>query len=516
MENKRPLVGFIGGSYRDANPRYDCQQTINYIAQQDESLGGKEGQVTSLLQRPGLTLVQSLLPGPIRPGGMYTLSTNNGSIIISGNQVYFLSGPTSPPVNIAGTMGTSSGYVSISDNGGYVMIVDGTTTYYTFQIGSLVLQALTNVQYPGGSQLTYQDGFFLGCQPGTPNLWSTANVAPEGGSTGGGPIAWPSTGLGSNIAVKNGYADIVTGLISNSRELFIWGTQTGEVWYDGLQSATFTFGREDGKNSHVGCLSQATICQLAGTMFWLGANPQGGPVVYYMNGYVPTRVSTHAVEFSLQSASAGSLNAAVAFGLLYEGHYLYILQVPGLNTTWVYDVSAISDKNSQPGLWCEFQTQQVDNTAGQFNAIAHCVLNGIHLFGDPSNGNIYQFDATSAQDNGMTMLRRRRSPHISKNLNHCFYSLLQIDFLMGQGLVNDGVNTANNVYPQAILRTSDDGGQSYDLPMYAELGAIGQYKARARWQQLGESYDRVFEVSITDDVIAHMVVAMIDFEVGRG
>jgi hypothetical protein len=199
---------------------------------------------------------------------------------------------------------------------------------------------------------------------------------------------------------------------------------------------------------------------------------------------------------------------------LYEGHYFYVLQVPGLNTTWVYDISAISDLNSQQGLWTEWQTQQPSNAQGQWLPTAHCVLNGFHYFGDAS-GNIYLFDNTNATDNGATMLRRRRSPHISKNLNHCFYYLLQIDFLMGQGLVNNQVNTSNNVYPQAVLRTSDDGGQTYDLPMYTDLGAIGQFKARARWQQLGESYDRVFEVSITDNVIAHMVVAMIDWEIGN-
>jgi hypothetical protein len=511
-ENKRVIPGFIGGSYRDNNPRYSCEQTINYYLQADEVGSGKEKQVTELLQRPGLTLLQNIAPGPIRPGGMYLLSTNAGVIVVSGNQVYFLTGGMATPINIAGSLGTSAGYVSISDNGGYVFIADGTTTYYTFAIGDTTLQSLTNAGYPGGTQITYQDGFFLGCQPNSPNIFSTANTAPEGGGAGGGPIAWPSPGLGSNIAVKQGYADLVTALISNGRELFIWGTQTGEVWDDSLESSVFTFAREDGKNSQVGCLSPASLVQLAGTMFWLGSNPQGGPVVYSMNGYTPQRISTHAVELSL--AQSGDLTDTIGMGMLYEGHYFYILQAPGLNTTWVFDLQAVTELSPQNGIWVEWQTQQTNNTQGQWLPVAHAVLNNVHLFGDTS-GNIYSFDATNATDNGMTMLRRRRSPHISNNLNPIFYGLLQADFLMGQGLVNNGTNTSNNVNPQAILRCSDDGGQTYGTPIYTTLGAIGAYKARARWSQLGWAYDRVFEISVTDNVIAHLVVVAGDFEEGK-
>ena len=247
-------------------------------------------------------------------------------------------------------------------------------------------------------------------------------------------------------------------------------------------------------------------------MFWVGTNPQGGPVVYYMNGYTPQRISTHAVELSL--ASSGDLSDIIGMGVLYQGHYWYILQVPGLNTTWVYDISAVTELNSSPGAWVEFQTQQSNNTQSQWLPVAHAVLNNIHLFGD-EGGNIYQLDSTNATDNGMTILRRRRSPHISHNLNNMFYFLLQADFLMGQGLVNNGTNTTNNVQPMAILRCSDDGGQSYGNPIYAPLGAIGAYKTRARWSQLGAAYDRVFEISVTDNVIAHLVTVMGDWQEGQ-
>jgi hypothetical protein len=95
-----------------------------------------------------------------------------------------------------------------------------------------------------------------------------------------------------------------------------------------------------------------------------------------------------------------------------------------------------------------------------------------------------------------------------------FYKLIQIDFKTGLGLVNNGTNTMNAVTPQAILRYSDDGGVTFGFPIYAPMGQIGQYYTRARWQQLGCSRDRVFQLTVTDPVPANIVVAMIDVEKG--
>lgn len=505
-ENKQKFVGFIGGSYQDNNPRYDCQRTVNYYCQKDDSGSGKDNQVSELLQRPGLTFLQTLSPGPIR--GMETLSNGNTAIIVSGTQVYQISSGASIPVNITGTMGTASGPVSIKDNGGYVIIVDGTSTFYTFQIGSTTLVTRTDPHFYPSSQVTYQDGFFLFNSPGTSTVFTSTNNAPEGTSGGGGPIAFPD----SNFAVKQGYPDVVTGIISNSRELYVLGQQTTEVWFDSGASNVFTFQREDGKNSQTGCVSAFTIVQLANTIFWVGQNQQGGAIVYYMNGYTPERISTHAIEREL--TALGDLSSATAFGMQYQGHYFYVLQIAGSPSTWVYDVGAVTDLKQAPGLWGEWQSTTEFGTQVPFIASTHCFIAGQHLMGDTNNGNIYLLDNTASTDNGNSMLRMRQSPHVAKDLNNIFYRLVAIDFLTGQGLVNNGTNPDSAVHPRAVLQISNDGGQTFGDPIYTELGAIGQYYARARWQQLGYSRDRVFRVSITDPIVAHMISAQLDVEVG--
>jgi hypothetical protein len=500
-EQKRKLPGFIGPSYVDNNPRYDCQDIYNWYLQQDESVAGKEMQVTGFLQRPCLKYHQNIAPGGQRPGAAYTLSTGEVSIFVSGNQVYQISGADAIPVSIVGTMGTSSGPVSISDNGISVIIVDGTTTYYTFDIGTFVLNTNTSPNFYGANQVTFQDGYFILNWTGTNKIFISD--------------LYSTNFLALNYAAKAGYPDPVVGLISNAREVFIYGTQTSETWYDQGASGSTPFVREDGKNTQIGCISAQTIVPLAGTIYYLGQNPQGGAIVYFMNGYTPTRISNHALENSL--AALGDLSTSYAYGIQWQGHYWYVLQATGANWTWVFDIGAISDVNPNNGQWTKFTTTQSNNLQGPFAGMAHCVLNGSHLVFDAA-GNLYTLDQKTYVDQiGGTpavLKRQRTSPHVSNNLNRIFYKLFQADFFTGQGLVNNGTNPENAVNPSAFLEYSDDGGQTWSEALQGDLGAIGRYKARCRFSALGSARDRVFRLTVTDPVEANLAIVAIDFEVG--
>jgi len=55
-----------------------------------------------------------------------------------------------------------------------------------------------------------------------------------------------------------------------------------------------------------------------------------------MNGYVPTRISTHAVENTLVNQK---IDDAIAWTYQLEGHECYVISFPSLDLTWVYDIS---------------------------------------------------------------------------------------------------------------------------------------------------------------------------------
>ena len=484
-EKKNPFNGFIGGSNPMRVQRYDCERTVNMYLEMSSVKSTKQEQPAVLIGTPGLTLIANMGPGPIR--AVYNPSNSNNLYVVSGNLVFLLTTLTSTPIQI-GTMLTSTGFVSVSDNGTTVVFVDGQYGYYSTMSGTTLVK-ITDVHFYPASQVTYQDAYFVFAQTNT-NMFFVSNP---------GAITFPSGGL--NQSVKSGNPDLLVGLISNNRELYIFGQWTTEIWWDQGLSAVAPFSRQDGKFSQVGCLAQATIARLFNTIMWLGDSPEGGAVIYQMQNDQAVRVSTHAVEYALQSLG-NNLKYATAYTWQTEGHFFYAFNCVGLNSTWVYDLAT--------GQWFE-QTSTINGVTGRHLAQCHAYYYGTHIVGDYTNGNIYMYDDESYTDNGYPIIRIRQSPHIAEDLSRIFYKLFELDFTTGVGL---SAGTNNAVNPTVYLEISNDGGETFGPPIQASLGKIGQYKQRARWQRLGQSRDRVFRVSCSDPIEFNLLYAALDLEIG--
>ena len=115
MEQKNRFPGFVGPSYESRAKRFDCQRLVNLYIELDESGGGKGGEPAVLISTPGLEFLQTLGVGPIR--ATYTLSNQQLTYIISGNEVYYISGGSALPSKVTGNLQTSTGPISIKDNG---------------------------------------------------------------------------------------------------------------------------------------------------------------------------------------------------------------------------------------------------------------------------------------------------------------------------------------------------------------------------------------------------------------
>jgi len=51
-----------------------------------------------------------------------------------------------------------------------------------------------------------------------------------------------------------------------------------------------------------------------------------------------------------------------------------------------------------------------------------------------------------------------------------------------------------------MLRWSDDCGETWSNQLTASMGKVGEYKKRVKFFRLGQSRDRIFEISISDPV----------------
>ena len=259
-------------------------------------------------------------------------------------------------------------------------------------------------------------------------------------------------------------------------------------------------------------------------------DPRGFGIVYRNQGYTGKRVSTHAVEYAIQSYP--TLADAVAYTYQQEGHAFYVLNFPTADRTWVYDV-ATQAWHERAGL----------NNFGIFTRHrGNCQMNFSEntIVGDYENGNIYALDLNIYDDNGdkQKWLRSWRAlPTGTNNLKRTAQHSLQLNCETGVGLnaypayssenlitetnskllteagdylITEPYAAAPGYDPQVMLRWSDDGGHTWSKEHWISMGKIGEHGYRAIWRRLGMTVklrDRVYEVSGTDPVKLDIVGA---------
>ena len=431
--------------------------------------GGKE---PGFLNRaPGLKFLQSIGTGPIR--ALWAHQTNGSDFyVVSGASVFKLTGVDSTP-QFLGFLTTSSGPVSISDNGFQIFFATNPDGFIYNELTG-VFSRITDSLFAGAVTVTFLNQYFLYNEPNSGRIWSSQRLDGT---------------LVEDFASAEGAPDGVVGIMADHQELWVFGTDTTEVWYyTGAAPPIFPFQRIQGAFLEIGCVSAFSIAKLDNSLFWLGTDARGQGIVYRANGYTGVRVSTHAIEYAI--AQYGNISDAIAYTYQQEGHAFYVLTFPSGNATWVYDVST--------QVWHE--RAGLDN--GEFvrhRSNCQCNFGGNIIVGDFENGNIYRFDLDVYADNDTAQkwLRSWRAlPTGQNNLKRTAHHSLQLDCETGVGL-NDGQGSD----PQVMLRWSDDGGHTWSNEHWSPIGKIGAYGHRTFWRRLGMTLklrDRVYELSGTD------------------
>jgi hypothetical protein len=173
-----------------------------------------------------------------------------------------------------------------------------------------------------------------------------------------------------------------------------------------------------------------------------------------------------------------------------------------LDLTWAYDAST--------GMWHKWLYCDNSNNYHQHRGICVANFQNMILVGDYQNGTIYELDPNNYTDNGQTIRRLRRTPHLVTDFQRQYFDELQVHFQPGVGISGNAtpLNTATiGANPQAMLRWSNDGGSTWSNEHWVNIGKLGKYKNRAIWRRLGTARDRVFEVVVTDPIKAVIVSA---------
>jgi hypothetical protein len=334
----------------------------------------------------------------------------------------------------------------------------------------------TDGAFTGATSVDIVDNYFVYNRPDTQQFGASAVLSPISSSL--------------SFGSKDGAPDDLVSLIVDHREVYLLGEVSSEVWID-AGTSPFPLQRIPGTSTQHGIAAKYSVARLGNSFAYLSRNIRGQAQIVQMNGYIPTRISTHAVENSLTNQTVSD---AVAWTYQLEGHEVYVISFPTLNLTWCYDVAT--------QMWHKWL---YTNNLGQYErARGNCCaqFQGLVLIGDYANGKIYKLDRDNYTDDGQQVRRLRRAPHLVADFQRQYFDELQIQFQPGVGL-----STGQGDNPQAMLKWSDDGGSTWSNEHWVTIGAIGRYANRAIWRRLGWARDRVFEVSISDPVKAVIVSA---------
>ena len=434
------------------------------------------GKEPAFLQRaPGLRLLATVGSGPIR--GEW--SFGGYGYVVSGSRLYKID--SNYTATLLGSVSGTSGPVSMADNGTQLFIACNGPSYI-YNSSTNVLGQITDTDFPGAVTVGYLDGYFVFNEPYSQKIWVTSLL--DGTSID--PL---------DFASAEGSPDGVVGIIVDHREVWVYGTNSVEVWYD-TGATDFPLQRIQGAFNEIGCVAAYSIAKMDNGLFWLGRDARGQGIVYRANGYTGTRISTHAIEWQIQQY--GDLSDAIGYTYQQDGHSFYVLIFPSANATWVYDV-ATQAWHERAG-WSNGEFTRHRSNCQMF-------FNNEVIVGDYENGNIYAFDLDYYSDNGniQKWLRSWRAlPTGQNNLRRTAHHSLQIDMESGVGL-NAGPegSPVQGEDPKVMLRWSDDGGHTWSNYYESSVGRIGQYYRRVFFRRLGMTLklrDRVYELSMTDPV----------------
>ena len=479
--------GFVSGSYESQSPFADLEKTVNWYPEPIEP--NSVPWSSALYPCPGFTEYVTVANVNTRAlfsmaGRVYAVIGNTVYQVFANNTAVAVTNPTvannPSPAQIA----------SNGDAGGELLIASGTNGYL-LTISSNTLTTIANLA--GKCTMAGMiDGYFLAFD-------SSASKFFISGLNDG--TTWDATQYAQRSIAPDPWKAMV---VDGSRQIWLIGEQTGEVWYD-AGTSPFPFAPVPGAVFGYGTPAPFSVKLAGSTMCWLSQTADGAGIVVGATGVTPQRISTYAVETAIASyARDFIITDAEAVVYSEAGHTFYCLSFPSANQTWVFDLTT--------GLW--HQRGVRDDAAGDYDVWAprnHCYGFGRHLIGDRTTGKLCTMDTSMTAECDGTLMRRLRIPppmFRAPGVRRMFVSRMEL--VLESGL---GTSSGQGSDPQVMLRSSIN-AKTWSNERLAAAGAAGAYNAQVVWTRLPSSVKMwVPEITVTDPIPWRIMGAEID---GRG
>jgi hypothetical protein len=469
-----PKIAFATQSYKLSSTPVSSQRCVNFYAEKEPPDAKTTVAVFGI---PGLLLLTTAGDGPIR--GLHVM--NNILYVISGEDLYSITAPLT--VSLVGTGITGGNFIPMSDNGLQVIMVNGQNGY-TYTPATDTFAQITSPNFFPANTVTFFDEYFLCDKLGT-SQWIFSAILD--GTT------WNALDFESATVEPS----FVQAIVNQQENALIFKQKSIETWYD-TGANDNPWARYDGATVERGCIAPLTPIKEDNSVFFLGDDL----IFYRLDGVLPHRVSTHAIEEEWQTYVTCA--DAYCFSYTFNGHKFVVLTFQTANRTWVYDIAT--------GLWHERESYNSGYVSlGRWRGNCAVEWLGLVLIGDAFSGQIGQVSSSTYTEFGNPIIGELISPPVHQDRKRIFCSLLELDMQTGVGLtVGQGSD------PQVMLSISRDGGRTWGtFQKWSSLGKQGEYLTRVRFKKNGSGRQMLFKVKISDPVPRVIIGATANISVGQ-
>lgn len=453
-----PMIPLFGLGQQGKSPTVTAQRHLNLYAEITQE--GERSRV-AFYGTPGLVLFTSFGDTPIR-----------GAIAV-GDYIYCVHRGTFWQVDNAGsktsrgTIGTTSGRVSMAYNGTQIAIVDG-SAMYCYTIASNAFVTVSSGLFSNPIDVTYQDGYGVACFRDSQRYQISAT---------GDFTTWDALDFASAESNPDGLKRVLSDhgelVLAGDVSIEFAGNTGGQDFpFSAFKSSTLTYG----------LAAPWSLTQYNDSLAGLFKNAMGQVQVMMMKGHALLPISSQEIDHIINSYA--TVADATAYSYMLGGHPMYQINFPSEGKSWLYDATT--------SLWSPLEYGL--SGARHRAEIRVDYLNKPRVT-DCENGSIYNLDSTAYTDNGTPIARELVSRAMHQGGKRFSIPMLQIAFESGVGLIS-----GQGSDPQAMLQVSKDGGKTWGVERWVSIGRIGEYLTRAVWRRFGSAYSFVFKVRVSDPV----------------
>lgn len=475
-----PRLPLVGGAYASRSIIGNAQRAINYYPEPNRRDAPSP---MTHYQRPALRPM--IEPPEVAPVRALYQASNERCFCVIGSKVYSIEDDFSL-VLLGSISSARTTPVSFTDNGTEALIVDGSPNGWIMNINSGTLRQIVDPIFTGANRADFLDTFVIWNKRGTRQFGATRSAIIE---------PFDSLSFGS----KSSFPDPLQTLIVRRNEIVLLGRLKGEIWYN-VGGAIFPFSRLPGTSIEHGINAIYSLAGADINTFWLSHDLEGEKgLVLRLRAYQTTVISNYAISAAI--GKMARIDDAVGYCYQQGGHSFYVLNFPSANQTWVFD-----DSISEPELaWHQRCWTDANGVLNRDRGNCFAVIHDVPCVGDWKNGQIYRLDQDSYMDRvagvECPISCIRTFPHITQGFDsrgalvETDGKSVKFDSFIADMEVGLGELDSNGAQARIGLRWSDDRGRTWGETALIGNGNPGEFSTNEKWDGLGISRNRLFELS---------------------